>query len=134
MKNYLHAYVHSSTRRQKSNAAGSAPDATGETVETTPQNRAWRFPPRSVSLFWIILFTVTILLASLATITQPEREEIWTKVAQQAREIIIEQTENTFEGLFDPSEMLKTVARYFLQCRYMKDRRSREHVLPLLSS
>jgi hypothetical protein len=72
---------------------------------------------------------INLLSLPLATITQPEREEIWTKVAQQAREIIIEQTGNTFEGLFDPSEMLKTVARYFLQCRYMKDRRSREHVL-----
>jgi hypothetical protein len=64
MKNYLHAYVHSSERQLKSNVAGSAPDATGETSETTPHGKAWRFPPRSVSLFWMILFTVTILLAS----------------------------------------------------------------------
>ncbi len=64
MKNYLHTVVHSSVRQRKSNAAGSAPDASGDTVERARCIGTWRIPPRSFSLFWIILFTVTLLLAS----------------------------------------------------------------------
>jgi hypothetical protein len=65
----------------------------------------------------------------VAAMAPSKREEIWTKVAKQVRKIVVEQAEITFEYLVDQPEILKTVAHYFLQCRYMKDKRLREHVL-----
>lgn len=64
MKKYIHLYVRSSRRQREANVAGSVPETTGEIMETTPHSRRWRIPPRSFSLFWIILLVVTLLLAS----------------------------------------------------------------------
>src|SRR5450432_298782 len=64
MKRLLHPHDRSSTSQQENNAAGSAPDAMGDTVEKAPRPTRWRIPLRSFSLFWITLFITTLLLAS----------------------------------------------------------------------
>ena len=64
MKRLLHPYDRSSASQQENNAVGSAPDAMGDTVERAPHPKIPRIPLRSFSLFWIILFITTLLLAS----------------------------------------------------------------------
>jgi hypothetical protein len=64
MKRLLHPHDRSSESQQENNAAGSAPDTTGDTVERAPHPKTQRIPLRSFSLFWITLFITTLLLAS----------------------------------------------------------------------
>lgn len=69
----------------------------------------------------------------LANMKPSERENIWIKVAQQVREIIRGRAETSFERLFGPPETAQA-AHYFFQCRYMRNKQSREQILRRLPS